>query len=388
MIWPGKRSYTGQPLAEFHVPGAAPVLDALLEDVIAADRVRLAERGEFTMRAFLSGRIDLPQAEAVLGVIDAADHEELRQALAQLNGTLTQQLASVRDDLIRLLGDLEAGLDFVEEDIQFVDSADVSARLQHSLTVIARLAGESQQRLPSGHRLRVVLVGLPNAGKSTLFNALVRADRALVSSTAGTTRDYLTATVDVHGLPVELIDTAGWEDPADRISTSAQQQRTQQAAQADLVVWCRAADLADALQPVDRERYAELQQSVRQSLVLLTCCDRLADGSDAVTASAAAVSARTGDGMDRLRQIVAAHLVTARSSRGEVLSSTAVRCRGSLERAAAALRNAATSVQTAAGDEITALEIRQALHETGVVLGEVCTDDILDHIFSSFCIGK
>jgi tRNA modification GTPase len=169
MLWPTARSYTGQPMAEIHTIGAPPLLGAVLERLFECG-ARSANRGEFTMRAFLAGRIDLVQAEAVLGVIDAADHEELKTALTQLGGGITSKLAAVRNEILSLLGDLEAGLDFVEEDIEFISASQICGRLQVCLGTLQELANDSGTRLPSGHRRRIVLAGLPNAGKSTLFN--------------------------------------------------------------------------------------------------------------------------------------------------------------------------------------------------------------------------
>ncbi len=215
MYWPTRRSYTGQPMAEFHLIGSPPLLEAAIEHLCECG-ARLARRGVFTMRAFLSGRIDLLQAEAVLSVIEATDHEELQKALSQLGGGITSRLGLVRGDLIALLGDLEAGLDFVDEDIEFITKTQISLRLDSALSLLHQLAADPAHRLPSGYRQRVVLAGLPNVGKSTLFNRLIGRHQAIVSPVAGTTRDYLTATLKLDGLDVELIDTAGWEDAVGR----------------------------------------------------------------------------------------------------------------------------------------------------------------------------
>ncbi|MCA9065425.1 MAG: hypothetical protein KDA96_20295, partial [Planctomycetaceae bacterium] len=168
-FWPTRRSYTGQPMAELHLIGAMPLLDAALE-TLCERGARPAERGEFTMRAFLSGRVDLVQAEAVVGVIDATSHQELQTALQQLGGAVTSRLSGTRQALLELLGDLEAGLDFVEEDIEFITAEEVHLRLTNAQSVLETLSRDADDRLPSGHLPRVVLTGLPNAGKSTLFN--------------------------------------------------------------------------------------------------------------------------------------------------------------------------------------------------------------------------
>ena len=409
MYWPTKRSYTGQPMAEFHLIGSPPLLEATIEH-LCEKGARLARRGEFTMRAFLSGRIDLLQAEAVLGVIEATDHEELQKALSQLGGRMTSRLGQVRADLIALLGDLEAGLDFVEEDIEFITKHEIARRLEEALLVVRQLAEDSASRLPAGYRRRVVLAGLPNAGKSTLFNRLIGQQKAIVSPIAGTTRDYLTATLPLDSMDVELIDTAGWEDAADLIMERAQELRGEQVSASDLVVWCTAADLSDQDKAEDKHlrRLATKQSSAM--IHVLTRIDLMAGGqsdeSDStipsdepgatiqadesrfMVNSSLPVSAETGHNIEALCETIQACLNTANASRSELLGTTAVRCRDSLQRATQSLDHALIATRANHGDELISLEIRSVLHELGTILGDVYTDDILDHIFSNFCIGK
>src|SRR5262249_27089380 len=207
-LWPTRRSYTRQPLAEVHTFGSPPLLDAVLRALCDAG-ARLARPGEFTLRAFLAGRIDLMQAEAVLGVIDAADRRQLQSALEQLAGGLSRPLNGLRNDLLDLLADLEAGLDFVEEDIRFVSPEELAARLKSALDLLEQSSCQLAARGTGDGLARVALAGAPNAGKSSLFNALVGNSAAIVSAHPGTTRDYLVAKIDADGLPIELVDTAG-----------------------------------------------------------------------------------------------------------------------------------------------------------------------------------
>ncbi len=241
MYWPTRRSYTGQPLAELHTVGSPPLLEMVLGEVYRHN-VRPARPGEFTLRAFLAGRLDLIEAEAVLGVIDAQDHEELETALKQLGGGLSGEIAEVRSDLLDLLSELEAGLDFVEEDIEFVERSELIERLTCALKTIARLSKQAETRLQTTGRWRVVLTGLPNAGKSCLFNALAGEEAAIVSPIKGTTRDVLVASADWEGVAVELIDTAGWEASPSDIMREAQAQRMEQSLGADVLVLCIAKD--------------------------------------------------------------------------------------------------------------------------------------------------
>ena len=397
MTWPTRRSFTGQPMTEIHMIGSPPLLDATLEHVFRCG-ARAAGRGEFTMRAFLAGRIDLVQAEAVLGVIDATDHHELQTALTQLGGGVTERLRQIRTDLIALLGDLEAGLDFVEEDIEFITQQQIIDRLTDALSTIDQLSEESVARLPSGYMRRVVLAGLPNAGKSTLFNHLVGSDLAIVSAIPGTTRDYLTATLHWEGMAIQLIDTAGWETAVDLIMDRAQQLRGEQMQASDLIVWCSRAANTPADQRADQHLLNEVRSRGLLVVSIQTQADLLpgkpgntgsvADTAAAFSSGALAVSVHTGQGMDDLRPLLVSTLQSSLSSRGELLGSTAARCRDSLRIARTSLHSAIEATQFGMGDELISVEIRQCLHALSTILGEVYTDDILDHIFSSFCIGK
>lgn len=385
LVWPTTRSYTGQPMAEFHVIGSPPILDLVVAAVINAG-ARPAERGEFTMRAFLHGRIDLLQAEAVLGVIDAADHNELQAALTQLGGGLTQQLQRIRSTIIAMLGDLEAGLDFVEEDIEFISSTEMVERLNDARTVLQRLFHDSEMRLPSGYRPRVVIAGLPNAGKSTLFNRLANAELAIASTLAGTTRDYLSCPVRIENITIELVDTAGWDSLTNGIMTTAGELRQQQIGSADLVLWCRAADLRADARSSDTELRGQLTSLAPRMISVVTCSDRVhpsEDRSDEIY-----VSALSGTGLNKLRRTLVRRLTGSPTSRTELLATTSLRCRDSIQRAIASIDSAVESANCGLGDEITAIGLRETLHELRSMLGETCHDDILDHIFSNFCIGK
>ena len=374
LFWPGSRSYTGQPMAEVHMIGSPPLLDAVLEGVLSCG-ARHAERGEFTMRAFLAGRIDLVQAEGVLGVIDAADHTELAGALTQLGGGITSSLVDVRNEILALLGDLEAGLDFVEEDIEFISQEQICSRLTDAEDQLQRLLVESHARLPSGYRPRVVLAGLPNAGKSTLFNLLIRDEKAIVSPIAGTTRDYLSASISFGGRDVELIDTAGQEQTADLIMQQAQELRSQQLQAGDLIVWCSAAD---------EPREPDLPDGSLEVLVVTT----RGDLAEKVSGDDLVVSSQNEESVRELESAIATHLQQMVGGRPELVASTAARCRDSLQSSIAAIRSGRASAESGLGDEITAMVLRSALHGIAAILGEVYTDDILDHIFSNFCIGK
>jgi tRNA modification GTPase len=400
-LWPTKRSYTRQPIAELHTIGSPPLLDALLRAVCSAG-ARLAEPGEFTLRAFLAGRLDLMQAEAVLGVIDAADRRQLDVALTQLAGGLSGPLAALRDELLNLLADLEAGLDFTEEDLQFISSTDLQRRLTAAAESVGQLLDRMHTRARTELEPRVALVGWPNVGKSSLFNALLGRPAALVSDCPGTTRDYLTAPLTIGELTCRLTDTAGREfsdHDRDLLFDAAQRMTAEQAEQADLRLLC-----LDATREANDWERSQLASGDRQ-LVVLTKCDIVQPPSTsqaqgrppttfhlptAVAAfprlNAVKTSAATGSGLDALKSAIREQLTAADST--AVVAATATRCHESLRLAADCLSHARDLSASSAGEELIAAELRAALTELGKVVGTIYTDDILARIFSRFCIGK
>lgn len=382
-LWPNRKSYTGQPLAEIHTLSSPPILEAILAELFARG-VRPAQPGEFTLRAFLAGRIDLTQAEAVLGVIDASNERELQTALDQLAGGLSTQIVGLRSDLVDLLADLEAGLDFADEAIDFVSHAAIVGRLGRSRDIVGELLDRTDDRMRPAPQARVVLAGPPNAGKSTLFNALARARSALVSDVPGTTCDYLAVDVTIEGVPVLLVDTAGYESAAEGIGLAAQKLRHEQMTAADLVISCQPADELGnrSADGPDADSFAA---STDRILTVVTKCDLL----DAVDHShGIAVSAQTGIGLAELRTAIASRLSNPASGARQFVGTTAARSRDSLLKSQAALDRALAIAHDETDQELLAIEIREALDELGKIAGAVYTDDILDRIFSRFCIGK
>lgn len=380
MLWPTSRSYTRQPVAELHLPGAPPILEAALADVCRRG-ARLAEPGEFTLRAFLHGRLDLTQAEAVLGVIDARGETELRTALRQLAGGLARPLDELRNRLLDLLAHLEAGLDFVEEDIEFISDAELRRQLKEIQTEIDSILAQTAGRSAGTAIPRVVLRGRPNTGKSSLLNALAGRNVALVAEVAGTTRDYLSAEIREGDFAFAVIDTAGIEAAASAgPAADAQSHADEQATESALALFC-----LDATRPIDAWEQAELARiDATPRLIVVTKIDQgmvVEPPIDAV-----ATSSLTGAGIDLLRQWIRDALI--RESHGEsgIVAATSVRCRTSLEAASEAVARALAAIE--AGEELVAAELRLALQDLGMVVGTVYTDDVLDRIFGRFCIGK
>jgi tRNA modification GTPase len=374
-VFPARRTYTGQELVEIHTISSPPLVELLIATLLSAG-ARAATPGEFTLRAFLAGKLDLPRAEAVLGVIEAADRDQLRESLAQLAGGVTRPLDGLRDDLLNLLADVEAGLDFVDEDISFVGRDDLLVRLAKGLAQLTLVRKQLEGRGRSDRPFRAVLVGRPNAGKSSLYNALIGAAPdagAIVSPIPGTTRDYLVHRLEIDGVTVELVDTAGRQTALDSIDAQAQELGRGVAGRADLLLVCI---------PAGAEPTAEETELLadRSAVALSTQCDLAA-----APPGRLATSAVTGEGLAELRTLLAER---AKSKRQPPLAPSLSRCRHHVEACLDHLRKAHNAVLFDDPQEVLALQLRAGLEELGAIVGAVYTDDLLDRIFSRFCIGK
>ncbi|MDY3559245.1 50S ribosome-binding GTPase [Gemmata sp. JC673] len=370
----GPKSYTGQDLAELHLISSPPLVERLISDLLAAG-ARPARPGEFTMRAFLAGKKDLPQAEAVQAVIEAGTDSDLSAALEQLAGGVSRPLDALREDLLNLLADVEAALDFADEDIEFVTQAATVARVCGAVEHLETVRKQLEDRTVSGRPVRVALVGVPNAGKSSLFNALT-GGAALVSPIAGTTRDYLTKPLALAGVPAELIDTAGWQDAGDTIEEQAQRLGADQTNRADVIVWC------DESGAFDARDEARLRATGAELLRVRTKSDLAGAGSEGRQIACSVVAP---GGTDALR---AALVDAATSLTRSSLAPSQSRCRGHVLACLEHLREADALAARGEHPELLALALRGALEPLGEMTGAVYTNDLLDRIFSRFCIGK
>jgi tRNA modification GTPase len=361
------RSYTGQDVVELHTISCPPLVEQLIAALLNAG-ARAARPGEFTMRAFLAGKLDLTRAEAVLGIVEANTRDELKHALAQLAGGMTQPLQQLREDLLNLLADVEAGLDFAEEDIAFIRPEELLGRLAKGLAHLTLLRRQIEQRGVSDRPFRIVLAGRPNAGKSSLFNALVGRAAAIVSAEPGTTRDYLEKDVHLPGITLRLVDTAGLRRADSSIEQASQDLGRGQAQQADLVLMCMEGGAG------------EVEVTTDDVLQVATKCDAMP-----APPGLLATSARTREGLDELREILAER---ARRRGTSPLAPSLSRCRHHVDACIGHLRQAHALVLNSEMPELLALELRLALEQLGAMVGSVYTDDLLDRVFSRFCIGK
>jgi tRNA modification GTPase len=402
--WPTKRSYTGMTSAELHTIGHPLILKRIVEQLCSAGAA-LARPGEFTLRAFLAGRMDLTQCEAVLAVIDAKGEKDLHTALEQLAGGLKNPLLRLRQDLIELLADIEAGLDFVDEDIVFIEPSAVQLRLQNTQGELAKIQTQVRSRQTEKAFPRVVLVGEPNAGKSSLFNRLAKRKLAIASELAGTTRDSLRVPLSFQHGQIELVDTAGFESSRSdtsmdtvSIANQAQQRRFHETQNADLILYCidRSTKRPIAVDQLERflEELASLNSSsgLPSTWIVWTKCDEQASADDIVSTSAIERQVSTSSlaefGIEELRQLLDDWLAGRHAETSSVAPLTAVRCASLLDAANQAIDRAFEISLSQQGDELLCGELRLALEQLGQVAGETCTDDILDALFSRFCIGK
>ncbi|MCI0491999.1 MAG: 50S ribosome-binding GTPase [Planctomycetes bacterium] len=412
LVWPTHRSYTREPVVELHILGSSPLLEAILAAVCHAG-ARLAEPGEFTLRAFLAGRLDLTQAEAVLGVINARGGDELNAALAQLAGGLARPLQRLRNELLQLLAELEAGLDFVDEDIEFISRDELTKRLAAAVKLLRQLSEQMDSRLAAAGVRQVVLAGPPNAGKSSLFNTIVAHygvvegssewafHKAIVSPQPGTTRDYLSAAVDFDGFRCELVDTAGVVTttrlagaiPAhgnmmEQLEATAQAVGKERRELAAIRVWC-----IDASERATLRGWVPDWSRIGQGdVVAWTKSDLLVEPLQAqlpLETMSVVTSSRTGAGLAELGRVLRSMLTADPTTEtGQVVATTAQRCSESIRMAEQAICRSRRLVEDNEGEELVAVEIRAALDELGRIVGAVYTDDLLDRIFRSFCIGK
>lgn len=376
-FWPGPGSYTGEDLVEISCHGNPLVVETILQ-ALQQKGARIARPGEFTERAFLHGRIDLTQAEAVLDVLHAGSERALLAAQRALAGQLRERLMEIRSGLLDLLARIEAYIDFPEEDIQPEVGEGFRKDVSRLLQAISGLLATAPlgQRLRSGYRL--VLMGPPNVGKSSLLNALLGTDRAIVSPVPGTTRDTVEESIVLAGFPVRLIDTAGLRPASDPVEQQGIQRTRDAAEQADLVL--ALIDRTQSKDPCETE-WQRLNEKV---LRVLTKSDLLL----AFSGEGHPVSVKTGEGLESLRQLIARRLAGHLLAPGSEEIAVNARHAEGLQKATEALATASSSLATRAAPELVASDLRLALQALESILGVGTSEDVLDRLFAQFCIGK
>jgi tRNA modification GTPase len=394
LLFPAPHSYTGETVIELQGHGGPVVLNMLVArclDAGRALRLRPAQPGEFTRRAFLHDRLDLAQAEAVADLIDASTAAAVRSANRSLAGEFSAAVNALTESLIELRTLVEATLDFPEEEINFLQASDARGRLARVRADLQALLARAQQGALLRDGLNVVLVGAPNVGKSSLLNALAGEEVAIVTPIAGTTRDRIAQAVQVGGIPLNIIDTAGLRETADEVEKIGIARTRAELARADVVL-----HLVDATHPAaDAHAMAEVAAAVAPRVPLLTVRNKIdltqeaAGLRDALTV---ALSARTGDGLDALRALLL-RIAGWDAGAGDTVFLARERQLDALRRAQSHLADAAARADIEQGYgnaqlELFAEELRLAANALAEITGEFTADDLLGRIFSRFCIGK
>ena len=384
-VFAAPHSYTGQDVAEFSVHGSPAIVEALLNACTAAG-ARLAKPGEFTYRAYMNGRLDLLQAEAVADLVDATTPAQIRVASAHLEGALSRHVRELGDELAALRAVLEASLDFPDEGFHFISPQELAARLDALKTACTRLIGSAD----AGRRLHdgatVVLAGRPNAGKSSLFNALVGRRRAIVADTPGTTRDLVTEHVTLGGVPVTLVDTAGLRDSVDTVEREGVRRAEETVQSADLVVF-----VVDPLATDDDAAASALAWAalpVERRVCVTTRDDLLPDprpSADWWAADRMSVSSVSGAGIERLREALGLRLGQAH---WDGVTLTRARHRDLVVQVAASLDRAAETLAAGGSEEYLLVDLLDGIEAIAALRQVETADDVLRTIFSTFCIGK
>ncbi len=370
------RSYTAEDVVEISCHGSPVVLRYGLERALAAG-ARIAEPGEFTLRAFLNGRIDLPRAEAVRDLIDATTVYQARVAAQQMTGSVSRRIAPLKEQLLELIALLEAGIDFAEDDISVAPPAEILRRLAPIQAGIQELAASFQYGGLVHSGFTLAIVGRPNVGKSSLFNRLLEQDRAIVTDIPGTTRDLVSETASIGGIPVKLCDTAGIRTSSETVESLGIERSWQAIADADLTLVV--IDLSQGTTKEDRE----LMARAPHMLVAANKCDL-----PHATAEGIPVSAKTGEGIGALREAVLNAIAPAGAFDRETGFITSLRHERLLVESAEFLEKARGAVEASIPHEMLLLDLYAALRPIDAITGATTADDILNRIFSTFCIGK
>ena len=380
------KSYTAEDVVEISCHGSPVVLRHTVERALEAG-ARLADPGEFTLRAFLNGRIDLPRAEAIRDLIEATTLYQARVAAQQAGGSVSRRIAPLKEQLLELIALLEAGIDFAEDDVSVATNGEILRRLDPVLEGVRQLAASFQYGGLVRAGLTLAIVGRPNVGKSSLFNRLLEQDRAIVASAPGTTRDLVSETASIGGIPVKLYDTAGIREGAELVESLGIERSFQAMADADLTLV-----VVDISQPLDDRDRALIARAGRQGrhLVAGNKRDLIPEQSRDRQGAVASipVSALTGEGIAQLREAILEALAPKGAFEQETGFITSLRHEQLLRESAGYLEKAGAAVEAGIPHEMLLLDLYSALRPIDAITGATSADDILNRIFSTFCIGK
>ena len=395
------RSYTGEDVVAVHAHGGPVIVNGICEALTQAG-ARLAEPGEFTKRSFLNGRMDLTQAEGVLDTIRANSLQSLRMAQEHLQGRLSMVIQHQRDRLVKLVAHLEAGMDFVDDEIQFIEQTELKYTIQEVLREILQLLDSAEEGRMIREGIRTVIIGRPNVGKSSLLNGILGTNRAIVSHIPGTTRDVLEEAIMVEGVMIRLFDTAGLRETTDELENEGMIRAAQAIEEADVLIM--AFDRSSALNEKDLffiEKFyekpsvmvlnkidlpAKFSQKELQDIV--SQIEKNSENSPVGEKRYVEVSALSGEGLDMLKKAIKSLAVGGHYEAGDSVLVSRLRHKMLLHNAGEALKNALMAIDDGLSAECVALELRMALNSLGEIVGAITNEEILDKIFQEFCIGK
>ncbi len=376
------KSYTKEDMIEINCHGGIVALRKVLSGVLKAG-ARLAEPGEFTKRAFINGRIDLTQAEAVLDVIRSKTDSSMSMALERLDGGLSAAVGEIKDELISILAGVEASVDFPDEDLDIISEAGAKTRLRAVLASLEKLADSAQKGIIMREGVSCVICGKPNVGKSSLLNALLQKERAIVTHIPGTTRDSIEEYADIEGIPFRLIDTAGITSSEDIVEKQGIMRSREHIGRASMVLL-----VLDAGMPLSGEDSALLRDTEGKTRIIVANKSDLPRRMELKAGGVIEVSAKNGHAIDKLKSAMAEAVFggAAGEREGSVIST--IRQKEACRQAAEAAGRALKAVEDKGSPELAAVDIRECLDHIGEIAGETFDEDILDRVFSSFCIGK
>jgi tRNA modification GTPase len=384
-------SFTGEDTLEISCHGGPRILGAVLDAVLHVS-ARPAQPGEFTRRAFLNNRMDLARAEAVNDVITAATSQGATAALGRLTGRLSGKIEKISEEMLTILARIEASIDFTEEDGMEEETGDLAAAVNPLIAEVERLANTYRHGKIFRKGVGIVIAGRPNVGKSSLLNRLLGEKRAIVSSTPGTTRDFIEETADIAGIPVRLTDTAGLRQPQDDIEKAGIDFLWEKVASADAVLF-----LLDASREIADDELEIIKKVSEKPLLLVLNKSDLPARTDEKSLEdivpldfppVVKISAKYGDGMENLFAAIGKLALQTETGETPAVMIAHAHQKASLEKANKCLKRAAAGAQNGMTPEIVALELREALDFIGEITGKTTSEDILTHIFSRFCIGK
>ena len=376
-------TYTRQPVVEINAHGGIVPLREILTLCLASG-ARMAHEGEFTLRAFLNGRIDLAQAEAVLDVVCAKTEASLRVAVDQLGGRLSKGVRAIRDRLLDLLAYLEASIDFPEDEIP---PRQIGPELEQARQALSNLLTEASQGMVYRQGIRTAIVGRPNVGKSSLLNRLLRSDRAIVTPIPGTTRDTLEETLSLRGIPLVLVDTAGIGETVHIIEQMGMERSRRSIQSADLVLLV----LDGGEPPTEADRQVADLSADRTTIVVVNKSDLPAASGHAQLLPEAphvSLSAKTGDGIPELESLILETVFSGKVIASNEPIASNPRHRDLFRRALVHVQEAQGALSEGLPADLVAIDVSEAVNALGEITGETASEDLLDRIFGSFCIGK